>query len=164
MCIFLAVLGLHCCVQVFSRCGRRGLEAYTGFSLWWSVGSKWGGSVTVAQRLSCPTACGIFLDQESSLCPLYWQLDSSPVDHQGSPAGFKGERGGGENLIESSRQEVGSCILLHRVTDSSKCYLSCGVHLLDCLGVLLGSREPASHFVNCIILHFSFYLGKESVG
>ena len=36
-------------------------------------------------RLSCPSACGILLDQGSNLCPLYQQADSQPLDHQGSP-------------------------------------------------------------------------------
>ena len=30
-------------------------------------------------------ACGVLLDQGSSLCPLPWQVDSSPLNHQGSP-------------------------------------------------------------------------------
>ena len=30
-------------------------------------------------------ACGISLDQESNPCPLHWQADSYPLDHQGSP-------------------------------------------------------------------------------
>ena len=29
-------------------------------------------------------ACGIFLDQESNLCPLHWQMDSYPLYHQGN--------------------------------------------------------------------------------
>ena len=33
-------------------------------------------SVVVALGLSCPTACGIFLDQGLNLCPLHWQADS----------------------------------------------------------------------------------------
>ena len=32
--------------------------------------------VVVVLGLSCPTACGIFPDQESNLCPLHWQVDS----------------------------------------------------------------------------------------
>ena len=32
-------------------------------------------SVVVGHRLSCPTAHGIFLDQGSNLCSLYWQAD-----------------------------------------------------------------------------------------
>ena len=42
-------------------------------------------SVVVVHGLSCSTACGIFPDQESNLCPLGWQADSYPVHHQGSP-------------------------------------------------------------------------------
>ena len=34
---------------------------------------------------SCPTACGIFLDQESKPCLLYWQEDSSSLGHHWSP-------------------------------------------------------------------------------
>ena len=77
----------------------------TDFSLqWlpllWSMGSRctgfsscstqpqylWlAGSVVVAHRLSCPTACGIFPDQGLNPCPLHWQADSQPLCHQGSP-------------------------------------------------------------------------------
>ena len=53
------------------------------------------GSIVVAHRLSCSMECGIFLDQGSNLCLLHWQVDSLPLDHQGSPAcsllGPKGE-------------------------------------------------------------------------
>ena len=38
-----------------------------------STGSRHGGSVVVAHRLSCPVACGIFPDQESNPCLLPWQ-------------------------------------------------------------------------------------------
>ena len=63
--------------------------------------SRWGGfsccraqapgcvdSVDVARGLSCPAACGILLDQRSNPCPLHWQLDSYPLDHQESPMGL----------------------------------------------------------------------------
>ena len=33
-------------------------------------------SVVVAHRLSCPKACGSFLDQGSNPCPLHWLADS----------------------------------------------------------------------------------------
>ena len=42
------------------------------------------GSIAVANRLSCSTACGIFLDQGSNPCLLNWQVDSLPMTHQGS--------------------------------------------------------------------------------
>ena len=44
-----------------------------------------GSRVVVVQGLGCSTACGIFLDQESDLCLLHWQVDSLPWSHQGSP-------------------------------------------------------------------------------
>ena len=34
---------------------------------------------------SCSHTCGIFPDQRLNLCPLYWQVDSHPLYHQGSP-------------------------------------------------------------------------------
>ena len=43
------------------------------------------GLEVAAQGFSCTRACGIFLDQGSNLCPLEWQVDSQPLDHQGSP-------------------------------------------------------------------------------
>ena len=39
---------------------------------------------SVAHRLSCPTARGIF-NQGSDSCLLHWQTDSLPLSHQGSP-------------------------------------------------------------------------------
>ena len=44
----------------------------------------------VVHRLSCSMAYGIFLDQGWNASPLHWQADSSPLDHQGSPARFSG--------------------------------------------------------------------------
>ena len=43
------------------------------------------GSAAVAHGLSCPVACGIFLDQGSNPCPLHWQAYSYLLDHEGSP-------------------------------------------------------------------------------
>ena len=39
----------------------------------------------MAHRLSCSTACGVFLDQGPNPCPLHWQADSYPQCHQRSP-------------------------------------------------------------------------------
>ena len=82
--LFLAVLGLHCCVRFFFSC-RVGatLQLWCdSFSLWWhllwSMGSR-------AHRLSCSTACGTFLDQGLNPCLLHWQVDSLPLSHHGSP-------------------------------------------------------------------------------
>ena len=51
-----------------------------------STGSRRAGSVIVAHGPSCSAACGIFPDQGSNPCPLYWQADSQPLHHQGSLA------------------------------------------------------------------------------
>ena len=79
-------------VRAFSGCGEWELisVAVRGLLTWWplllgSTGSGHGCSVAVAHRLSCPVACGIFLDQGSSLCPLHWQADSYPLYHHSSP-------------------------------------------------------------------------------
>ena len=42
------------------------------------------GSVVVACGLSCFETCRISQDQGSNPCPLHWQADSHPLDHQGS--------------------------------------------------------------------------------
>ena len=80
-------LGLLCWVWAFSSCGDWGLLSSCGMmaSLVAEHG-PWSArvSVVVAHRLSCPTAHGIFLDQGPNLCPLYWQADSQPLDHQSS--------------------------------------------------------------------------------
>ena len=70
----------------------------TGLSLWWflmlwSTGSracrlqylKHAGSGVVVHGLSCPMACGIFLDQRLNLCLLHWQVESYLLYYQGSP-------------------------------------------------------------------------------
>ena len=57
----------HC--GSFSCCGAQTLCAW----------------VVASHRLSCSKACGIFLDHGSNGCPLYWQAESYPLDHQGSP-------------------------------------------------------------------------------
>ena len=101
----LAVLGLHCCVDFFSSCSNQGLlcswdapaSPCSRFSCCgvralgaWDSGAAAPsfsglGSIVVTLRLSCSAACGIFPDQGSNLCLLYWQMDSLSLSHQGSP-------------------------------------------------------------------------------
>ena len=50
-----------------------------------STGFRRAGSVVVAHGPSCSVACGILPDQGSNPRPLYWQADSQPLRHQGSP-------------------------------------------------------------------------------
>ena len=87
-----AVRSLCCCAWPFSSWGE--WELLSGWDEWashcggfsccreWSL-EGWA-SVVVAHGLSCPMACGIFLD----LCPQHWQADSQPLDQQGSLQGF----------------------------------------------------------------------------
>ena len=68
----LAGVSLHC-GALASPCGGFSLcRALTlgpvGFSSWQLLGLVW-----------------IFPDQGSNPCPLHWQVNSSPLDHQGSP-------------------------------------------------------------------------------
>ena len=97
----LAVLGLCWFVGFSLSLWRAGATLWLevrGVSLPWllllqSTGSRAcgfqqlqrAGSVVVAHRLSCPEACGIFLDQGLNPCLLHWQEDSLPLSHQGIP-------------------------------------------------------------------------------
>ena len=56
------------------------LASVTGAPGRWSAGS-----VVVAHGLSCPVACGIFLDQRLNLRLLHWPVGSLLLSHQGSP-------------------------------------------------------------------------------
>ena len=84
--VFVAVCGLPLLVESW------GYTSWwcAGFLLWWllllwNTGSRHMGSMVAAHRLTRPTARGIFLDQSLNPCPQYWQGDSYPLDHQGSP-------------------------------------------------------------------------------
>ena len=46
---------------------------HSGFSCWRAQALECTGSVVVAHGLSCRVAYGVFLDQGSNPCPLYWQ-------------------------------------------------------------------------------------------
>ena len=85
------MLGL-CRTQGFYSCRDQGysLVAVHGLltvvaSLVAEYGLNRAGSIAVEHRLRCPVACGIVLDRGWKLCPLHWQADSQPLDHQGSP-------------------------------------------------------------------------------
>ena len=90
------MLGLRCykrasfsCSKwgLLSSCGRRASRC-TGFSCCRAQVLGIQASAVVAHGLSGSGACGIFLDQGSNSCPLHWQVDSYPLNHQGSPIGF----------------------------------------------------------------------------
>ena len=97
--LFLAVLGLCCCVQAFSSGGEQGRPgcgggpgSLGGLSSWSSRARAVAGS---ARRLSsCDAQAqllhGIWklLNQGLNPCRLPWQTNSLPLDHQGSPTFF----------------------------------------------------------------------------
>ena len=101
--LFMAVLGLPCCMQASSSCGKWGLlflaadehliemASLVSEQALWVHGLQWlcctgsvvaahrlprAASVVVVHRLSCSSACGIFPDQGSNPCPLHQQVDS----------------------------------------------------------------------------------------
>ena len=86
-------VGLCCCVWAFSSCSKPGqlsscsaqASHCSGFSCCRAQALGAWASLAVALGLSCFTACWIFQDQESNLCPLHWSVDSQALDHQGSP-------------------------------------------------------------------------------
>ena len=108
--LFLAVLGLCCCVgfSLVAESGgyslavvlglpiaetylvvKRGLKG-TRASVVLAPGLYSAGSIAVASRLSCSMACGIFPDQGSNLRLLHWQENFLQLSHQGSPTyGFR---------------------------------------------------------------------------
>ena len=61
-------------------------------------------------------ACGIFQDQESNPCPLHWQEDSQPLDHQGTPKTTLvlvwSQAGYSFSLLETSLPSAGALIIL----------------------------------------------------
>ena len=89
----MAALGLHCCTLAFSSCSKWGLFFFVVSGLTIVVASFCCGAQApeCAGFKGCGTgprllkACGIFLDQGLNPCPLHWQVDSHPLDHQGSP-------------------------------------------------------------------------------
>ena len=79
--LFLAVLGLCCFERAFSNCGEWGLLFAAQLRALLVVVF-----LAAEHGLRCPAVHGIFLDQGSNLCSLYWQEDSSPLDSQGGLA------------------------------------------------------------------------------
>jgi len=81
-------VGLVAASRGYSLAVVRGLLFAGGFSCCWAWAPGFQlphkGSVVVALGLHCPATCGIFLDQGWILCPLNWQADSQPLDHQGT--------------------------------------------------------------------------------
>ena len=98
-------VGLCCCVRASSGCGERGRSSLCAqashgcgcpccrawpLGLWASVVAAPQALVrrlnSVVRGLSCFAAGGIFLDRGLNPCFLNWQVDSIPLNHQGSPS------------------------------------------------------------------------------
>ena len=71
-------------IAMASRCGAQVLGCVS-FSSCTSQAPRAPAQTHVAHGFSCSVAHGIFLDQGSNLCLLYWQTNSLPLSHQGSP-------------------------------------------------------------------------------
>ena len=66
----MALLSLFCCCLQAVSGLLTAVASLVEHGLWSS------GLVVTVQGLSCPAACGIFLEQELKLGPLHWQADS----------------------------------------------------------------------------------------
>ena len=111
----------HCDAQTshcagFSCCGA---WALCGLQQLWTVGSvdvtpglQSTGSIVVVLRLSCFSACGIFLDQGSNPCLLHWQADSLPLSHPAIANFKKIFAQMSEWILEFIRQKI-TCFVAH---------------------------------------------------
>ena len=89
----LAAPALLGCAWAFSSCGEQGPSLVAVFRLLTAgplaaergLAGMWA-ALVVAHGLGCPAACGIFVPGGLNPCPLHWQADSLPLDHQGSPS------------------------------------------------------------------------------
>ena len=129
ICLFLAAQGLLLCA------GFSPVAASRAPLQWGAWACHCGGFsccrvwplVAVAHGLGCSTARGIFLDQGSTLCPLYWQVDSLTA---GPP---------GASLVHRSLHFLPvACI-------PSKCTLRRAQWSLSAQGVVSRLRGQSSH-------------------
>ena len=133
--LFLAVLGLCCCIGfslfVVSRdyplaAVHRLLIAVASLIVehsFWGMGASVSvahglrscgsglqstGSIDMAHRFHRPAACGIFPDQGWNLCSLHEQKDSLPMSHQGNPkvGHFESERGPSANVFHARESRL----------------------------------------------------------
>ena len=90
--LFMAALGLCCCMRAFSSCGKWDLlSSYSarashcgGFCCRaWALGHV--GSVVAAPGLIAPWNVGSSRIRDQTRVPLHQQVDSYPLHHQGSP-------------------------------------------------------------------------------
>ena len=79
----------HCSMQASQRGGfllQSTDSRHMGFNSCSSQARERGSAVGVHRHIvGVPRACGISPEQGSNMCSLHWQMDSQPLDHQGSP-------------------------------------------------------------------------------
>ena len=81
-------MSLFCCDRTFSSCAELGLLSSMAFLVAErGLCGAWA-SVVVAHKLSYSELHGIFLDQGSNPCLLYWQADSQALEYQESLRDF----------------------------------------------------------------------------
>ena len=79
-------LKIYCSIYgVLGPCHSAWASHCGGFSCCRAQASGWGASVVAVYGLSCSAACGILPDQGPNPRTRHWQVDSEPVNHQGSP-------------------------------------------------------------------------------
>ena len=87
----LAAPGLCCCARALSTVtkgaaphSRVRASHCSGVSHCRAWALEHSASIAAARGHRCFAECGIFPDQELNPCPLHWQADSQPLDHQES--------------------------------------------------------------------------------
>ena len=78
------MLGPYCCQRVSLVAESGGYSPVVHGLLIVVASQGHVGSVVVVHRLNCPSVRGIFPDLGSNMCSVHWQIDSPPLDHQGS--------------------------------------------------------------------------------
>ena len=77
---FLDAVGVCCCTQPLSSCSRWRLLSMAAYPV---AEHGCAGFRACGSQAQLPAECRVFLDQGSNLCPLRWQTDSQPLQHQG---------------------------------------------------------------------------------
>ena len=144
------VVGHGLCGEQTSVAAARGLCFCAALRLWST------GLVVLMKGLSCHVACGILPEHGWNLCPLHWEVDSQPLDYQGSlefcifkRSFWKMQREGVEELLSlflscSACKRTGtSCLKLSLMIFAHRGELYSFVHLINPFYSCHSSRHTA---------------------